>query len=146
MIKTHSLNNPAYAALVLRVALGTMALAHGLLKIVVFTIPGTVGYFEIIGLPGTLAYATIGLELLTGIALIAGVQSRLAAALLVPVLLGAALFGHGGNGWLFSNQGGGWEYPLFLAVAAGAQIFLGNGALALDRVLARTGSVARETA
>ena len=33
-------NNTDYAALVLRVGMGTMFVAHGLLKILVFTLPG----------------------------------------------------------------------------------------------------------
>ena len=42
--------------------------------------------------------------------------------------------GHGGNGWVFSNQGGGWEYPAFLVVAAVVQVLLGDGAAALKPV------------
>ena len=49
---------------------------------------------------------------------------------LVPVLLGAAA-AHWGNGWPFMAQNGGWEYPVFLAVAALAQALLGNGKYAL---------------
>lgn len=41
-----------YAALILRLASGALFLAHGLMKVMVFTIPGTVGYFESLGLPG----------------------------------------------------------------------------------------------
>ena len=40
-----------------------MFIAHALLKYFVFTLPGTVQYFESIGLPGALAYATIAAEL-----------------------------------------------------------------------------------
>ena len=56
----------------------------------------------------------------------------------MPVLLGAAWV-HSGNGWLFTNEGGGWEYPLFLTVAAFAQALLGDGAyaLGLPRVVRR---------
>jgi putative oxidoreductase len=48
----------------------------------------------------------------------------------VPVLLGA-LSVHLGNGWVFSAEGGGWEYPAFLAVASVVQALLGDGAYAL---------------
>lgn len=120
-----------YAALLLRLALGLMFLAHGLLKVLVFTPAGTAGYFASIGLPGWLGYVTIVAELGGGALLLLGVAARQVALLLVPVLLGAAIFGHGGNGWVFSNAGGGWEYPVFLAVAALAQALLGDGALAL---------------
>ncbi len=52
-----------YGALVLRVSLGVMFIAHALLKYFVFTLPGTVGFFEKIGLPGPLAYAVFAAEL-----------------------------------------------------------------------------------
>lgn len=120
-----------YAALLLRVSLGAMFIAHSLyLKVFVFTIPGTVQFFESLGLPGFTAYATIAAEGLGGIALILGVQTRYVALALVPVLAGA-FWAHSGNGWLFTAQGGGWEYPLFLIVVALVQALLGDGAYAL---------------
>jgi len=120
------------AALLLRVSLGVMFVAHAWLKVAVFTIPGTVQFFESLGLPGYFAHLTIAVEALGGIALILGVQTRLVAAGLIPVLLGA-LWAHAGNGWVFSAQGGGWEYPAFLATASAVQALLGDGALALSR-------------
>ena len=120
-----------YAALLLRVSLGVMFIAHSLyLKVFVFTIPGTVQFFESLGLPGFTAYATIAAEGLGGIALILGVQTRYVALALVPVLAGA-FWAHSGNGWLFTAQGGDWEYPLFLIVVALVQALLGDGAYAL---------------
>lgn len=120
-----------YAALVLRIALGVMFLAHGLLlKVFIFTVPGTVGFFESIGLPGFFAYLTILAEVAGGIALILGIQVRLVALGVLPVLLGAVWF-HAGNGWVFSAEGGGWEYPLFLIVATAVQALLGAGAYAV---------------
>ena len=38
-----------------------------------------------------------------------------------------------GNGWVFSNEGGGWEYPLYLIVLSAAQVLLGEGAWALGK-------------
>ncbi len=120
-----------YAALVLRVALGVMFLAHSLyLKIFVFTVAGTVGFFESLGLPGLFAYLTILAEIGGGIALILGFQTRLVAVALIPVLLGATWV-HAGNGWLFTAEGGGWEYPLFLTAATVVQALLGSGAYAV---------------
>jgi putative oxidoreductase len=120
-----------YAALLLRLALGVMFLAHGLLKVVVFTVPGTVQFFESVGLPGALAYVTIAAELGAGVLLIAGLATRWVALATVPLLLGAAWV-HVPNGWVFSAQGGGWEYPVFLAAAAVVQFLLGDGAYALS--------------
>ena len=122
-----------YGALVLRVSLGVMFLAHSLyLKLVVFTLPGTVKFYESLGLPGFGAHATIAVEALGGAMLVLGVKARAAAVVLLPVLLGATWV-HWKNGWLFTNAGGGWEYPLFLAAATVAQALLGDGAWALGR-------------
>ena len=117
----------SYAALLLRLGLGVMALAHGLLKVFVFTIPGTVGFFESIGYPGFFAYLVIAGELLGGIALIAGVQVRLAALAMIPILIGATMT-HAGNGWVFSSPNGGWEYPAFWTLTLVVQALLGGGA------------------
>jgi putative oxidoreductase len=123
-------NHVSTAALVNRLALGTMFLAHGLMKVFVFTVPGTVGFFQSVGFPSWMAYPVIVAEIAGGIALLLGVRTRLAAALLVPVLLGAASV-HFSNGWVFSAPIGGWEYPVFLAVSAVVQILLGDGRFAL---------------
>ena len=125
-----------YAALVLRLSLGTMFVAHALLKLFVFTLPGTAQFFQSMGLPGPLAYAVFAAELIGGVLLIAGIGSRWVAAALVPVLLGAT-WAHAGNGWVFSAPNGGWEYPAFLAAAAIVQAMLGDGAYALGKLRAR---------
>lgn len=106
------------AALILRLSLGIIMLAHSLyLKLMVFTLPGTANYFANIGLPETLAYIVFAIETLAGAALIFGYQIRIAALSLIPVLLGAT-WAHINNGWLFTNTGGGWEYPLLLTIIA----------------------------
>lgn len=121
-----------FGALVLRVSLGVMFIAHSLyLKLVVFTLPGTVKFYESLGLPGIGAHATILVEAVGGLMLIAGYRTRYAAIALLPVLAGATWV-HWKNGWLFTNAGGGWEYPLFLAAATVAQALLGDGALAIS--------------
>lgn len=124
-----------YAALLLRVSLGALALAHGLLKIFVFTLPGTVGFFASLGLPAFLAYATIAIEVIGGIALLAGYQTRLVSIAMFPILIGSIVFGHWNAGWLFSNEGGGWEFPAFWAAALLVQALLGDGAYALKSLV-----------
>jgi putative oxidoreductase len=126
-----------YAALLLRLSLGILALAHGLLKIFVFTIDGTVGFFASLGLPAFLAYATIIIEVFGGAALIAGYQTRIVSLALFPILIGSIVFGHWNAGWLFSNEGGGWEFPAFWAAALIVQALLGDGAFALKCFLGR---------
>lgn len=140
-------NQAATATFINRLALGAMFLAHGLLKLFVFTLPGTAGFFESIGFPGWTAYAVTFAEIAGGVALIVGVRTRLVAALLLPVLLGAA-FVHWGNGWVFSAPNGGWEYPVFLALSSVVQVLLGDGRFALlpERSRESAGRLAAGTA
>ena len=119
-----------YGAFALRLALGVAALAHGLLKLLVFTPAGTVKFFASLGLPEIAAYAVIAAEVGGGLLLIAGAYVRLVSLAMVPVLLGA-LWVHAGNGWMFSNPKGGWEFPAFWTVALIAQALIGPGAFAL---------------
>lgn len=121
----------SYAALLLRLSLGIMFLAHSVyLKFFIFTLPGTATYFGSLGLPPESAYLVFAAETAGGLALILGFQTRTVAVILIPVLLGAT-WAHSGNGWVFSAEGGGWEYPFFLTVTAGVQALLGGGAYAL---------------
>ena len=120
-----------YAALVLRSTLGVMFLAHAGLKIFVFTVPGFVGYFASLGLPAVAAYAVLTAEVLGGLALILGVYVPVVALTLALEILGTVALVHGANGWLFTNKGGGWEFPGFWAVSLIVLYLLGDGALAL---------------
>ncbi len=119
-----------YGALLLRVSLGLMFIAHAWLKITVFTVPGFEGFLAQLGLPTLLAWPIILAEGLGGLAILAGIHSRLVSLALLPVLLGALMV-HLPNGWVFNAPNGGWEYPAFLATAALAQALIGDGALAL---------------
>ena len=110
----------------LRIHFGIILLAHGWLKVYVFSIAGTVGYFSSIGLPPIIAYLVIFGELVGGLALILGIQTRLAAALAVPIVFGAAVM-NGGNGWLHTASGGGWEYAASLTVIAVSLAIMGSG-------------------
>jgi putative oxidoreductase len=126
-------NSSDYAALVLRLALGGMFLAHGLLKFLVFTLPGTAGFFASVGFPGWTAYIVAPAEVLAGLALIAGLWTRWVALASIPILLGSLIV-HAGNGWLFSSPNGGWEYPLYLALTAAAVALLGGGRIAFSKL------------
>jgi len=126
MINYHT---ASYAALLLRVSLGVLFLAHGLLlKVFTFGIAGTVGFFESIGYPGFFAYLVILGEIGGGLALLLGLWTRWIAILMLPILIGATLQ-HAGNGWLFSATNGGWEFPAFWTITLVVQALLGDGAL-----------------
>lgn len=119
------------AALLLRVSLGGLFLAHAGLKLFVFTPAGTAQFFGSLGLPPALAYVTMAVEILGGIALILGVWTRGVAIVLVPILLGAIFTVHGSAGFFFNNAHGGWEYPAFWIIALIVQALLGDGIYAL---------------
>ncbi len=119
-------------AFVLRISLGTMFIAYALLKYFVFTLPGPVQFFQSLGLPGPLAYLFFAAELVGGVLLVLGVYTRYVSIALVSILIGAA-WAHFGSGWVFSVPKGGWECPVFLAVAAVVQFLIGDGAFALRR-------------
>ena len=121
------------AILLARLALGSVLLAHGLLKFLVFTLPGTAGFFASVGFPGWTAYIVAPLEVVAGAAMILGFHSRLFAVLTLPVQVGAGLV-HAGNGWLFSNAGGGWEFSAVLVVMTGVVYLLGDGAYSVRRL------------
>ncbi len=127
-----------YGAMLLRVSLGIMYLAHAHLKIYTFTLAGTAEFFATVGFAPWLAYPVTAAEIGAGILLIAGVQTRWVALALIPVLLGAA-FTHWSNGWVFTATGGGWEYPVFLVAASLVQAMLGDGAHALRLRFSRLG-------
>jgi putative oxidoreductase len=123
-----------YGALTLRVGLGVMYLAHSvILKLMTFGLPGTADFFSEVGLPGWLAYATFAAEAVGGVLLLLGVWTRWVAVSLMLPLLGAIIWVHGANGWVFTAPGGGWEYPAFLIAASAVQALLGDGAYALRR-------------
>jgi putative oxidoreductase len=121
-----------YAALVLRLSLGTMFISHGLLKVFVYTLPGTAQFFDSVGLAGWMAYPVTILEIIGGALLVMGIAARLVYLLLLPVVLGAMIV-HIGNGWLFTNPKGGWEYPAFLTMMTIVQALLGAGECAVKK-------------
>src|SRR6478609_2550248 len=121
-----------YAALILRITLGILFLAHAGLKVFVFTPAGAAQFFGSLGLPPALAYLTIAAETVGGIALILGFFTRWVSLALIPVLIGAIVFVHGPAGFFFNNPNGGWEYLAFWIAALVVQALLGNGAFAVQ--------------
>ena len=116
----------------LRVSLGVMWISHALLKLVVYSLPGTAQFFESVGIPGLLAYPVFAVEIIGGAALVLGIYARQVSLALVPVMIAAAAV-HVPNGWVFTSPGGGWEYPAFLTIASIALWLLGDGAVAIKR-------------
>ena len=116
----------------LRVGLGTMWIAHALLKLLVYTLPGTAQYFASIGYPSWVAYPVFAVEIVGGLALVLGFYARQVALGLAPVMA-VVITVHAANGWVHTAPGGGWEYPAFLLLASLALWLAGDGAFTLRR-------------
>ena len=117
---------------ILRFSLGTMWIAHALLKLLVFTLPGTAQYFASIDFPSWVAYPVFAAELLGGLAILLGIYARQASLALAPVMA-VVISVHAANGWVHTAPGGGWEYPAFLFLASLALWLAGDGAFSLRR-------------
>lgn len=117
---------PGAGLAVLRVILGAIFVFHGFDKLF-GGIESTAGFFGMVGIPAPAVAAwLVGLvEFVGGLALIAGVGARVAAALLVPTMLVAIATVHWGNGFANVNITGmgeqgpvfgmpGWEFNLAL--------------------------------
>jgi putative oxidoreductase len=142
LVETDASLPPALA----RVALGLVMLPHVLQK--------TFGWFGghglgatyyaftgQMGIPGPLAFLAIVAEVFGVASLLLGVLSRVGAAAIISVMLGAIAFAHLPHGffmdWQGTKGGEGFEYHL-LAIALGLVVFLaGGGAASIDRTLMR---------
>jgi putative oxidoreductase len=120
-----------YAALLLRVSLGVLFLAHAGLKLFVFTPAGTAQFFVSLGLPSVMGYFTIAWEICGSFALILGLWARIAALCMIPDLLGAIVLVHAHAGFFFTNADGGWEYPGLWAIALLVLALSGDGKWAM---------------
>ncbi len=124
---------------VLRVVVGAIFIAHGGQKLFVFGLEGVTAGFTQMGMPmaGLLAPLVAFVEFLGGIALIAGLLTRLAAFGLATTMTVAILKVHLPAG--FFNPGG-IEFPLSLWGSSLLLALTGAGKLSLDSLIAsRTG-------
>jgi putative oxidoreductase len=131
MPSTIDTRTAGYGALVLRLTLGFLLLAHAWLKLFIFTPAGTEHFFASLGLPGWFGLVVIAWEVAIAVALVLGIWVRLAALLIIPDLVGAIILVHLHSGFFFTDQGGGWEYPAFWAIALVVLALLGDGVYAL---------------
>lgn len=120
-----------YGIFLLRIAIGIDWIVHALLK----TYRGMDTHAALLArnaISPLLAWPTFSLELIGGAMIILGLYGRQCAAFLL-VFLAVVVWVKWPVGWLYSNAGGGFEYPLFWLAAQAALVLLGDGAFALRR-------------
>ena len=121
----------SYAALLLRVTLGLMFLAHLYWKFKV--LPG--GFhtwwsnFHVNGYPSFVPWYAISAELAGALLLIPGVHTRWVSLYALPLTVGASHFWIIRRGFYFTGAGG--ELPLAWSVMLIVQAMLGDGAYAV---------------
>jgi putative oxidoreductase len=124
---------------ILRGVVGVVFVAHGAQKLFVYGLPGVTGAFEGMGVPmaGLVGPVVAFLEFAGGLALIAGLLTRVAAAGLAATMLGAMVLVHLPAGFFLPN---GVEFVLTLFGAALVLAVTGAGAWSVDARIARSGS------
>lgn len=122
-------NYSQVGALLLRAVLGLTFFLHGLSKFQ-GGISNTSGFFESLGIPGFIAYVVATIELVGGIAIIAGLGTRIISLLFVFIMAGALLMVNLSNGFL-----GGYELDLILMVIAIYFVLNGSTWMSLDSKL-----------
>jgi putative oxidoreductase len=134
-----------WAGLILRLTLGIVMFPHGAQKMLGwfggFGFGGTMGYFtEKLGLPWIIAFLVVVAEFFGSLGLIAGFLTRLNAASLIVIMLGAITMAHLPHGffmnWFGQQQGEGYEFHLLVIGIAAALLFTGAGRWSVDREIA----------
>jgi putative oxidoreductase len=118
-----------YGLFLLRIAVGLDWIVHALLK----TYRGMYTHEALLaknGITPLLAWPTFSVELIGGCAILLGWYTRQWAAFLL-IFLVVVVWIKWPVGWLYSNTGGGFEYPLLWLVAQAALVLAGSGAFAL---------------
>jgi putative oxidoreductase len=125
----------AWGTTLVRIAVGIVFTAHGAQKLFQMTPAGLAGFFGQVGipLPELNAYFVIAVELLGGLAMIAGLGTRILGALFAAIMVVAIATVHGAHGFFLPN---GFEYNLVLLAGSIALTLQGAGAFALDNVIA----------
>ena len=123
----------------LRLAVGLVFVVHGAQKLFVFGLGGAAGFMAKVGipLPSVAAVVVTAVEILGGLALVLGLGTRLAAALLAFEMLIAILTVRLKMGFV-----GGYEFELTLLAASLSLALLGAGPVSVKKILTRSAEAA----
>ena len=127
-----------YAELAARAVIGLFLMPHGAQKL--FGLFGGYGleatgqFFQTkLGLPPVLALVTGLIEFFGGLALAAGLATRIAAGFITGMMAVAVFQVHLANGFFWTN--GGYEYPLLWGILALTYVVRGGGRLSIDAAI-----------
>lgn len=133
------------AGLILRLTLAIVIFPHGAQKLLGWFggngFSGTMGFFtENLGLPWIVAFLVIVAEFFGSLGLLVGLLTRVCAAGIGAVMIGAIFMVHWQHGffmnWTGQQQGQGFEYHLLVLGIVIALLVTGGGAASADRALA----------
>jgi putative oxidoreductase len=133
-----------FAPTVARLGLGLVMLPHALQK--AFGWFGGYGFentyaafTNTMHIPAPLAFLAIVTEIVCSVALVFGALTRLAAAGIIGVMLGAVFYAHLPNGffmnWTGQQGGEGFEYHLLAITLGLVAVIWGGGRASIDRLL-----------
>jgi putative oxidoreductase len=135
----------SWSLLIVRLSLGVIFFAHGAQKLFGWFggpgLKGTIGYFQSsLNVPPALTVLAALTECFGGVAVFAGVLTRLAALGLIVVMLIAIVKVHWPHGFFLNfslqpGKGHGFEYNFALIGMALALLVGGGGALSIDRLI-----------
>jgi uncharacterized membrane protein YphA (DoxX/SURF4 family) len=112
--------------LLLRVVMGITFFIHGLMKFQ-GGIENTIGFFSSLHIPGFMAYIVAVIELIGGLALIAGAGVRIVSALFALIMIGAIFTAKLPAGFF-----GGYEFDLLLLIVAIHLLLSGSRLFSVD--------------
>jgi putative oxidoreductase len=124
-----------WALLLTRVLIGVVMFAHGYQKMVINGIGRTTEGFENLSIPLAIVSASFVtvVEFLGSVLLILGALTPLMCGLQLVIMVGAAVFVHGGNGIFISN--GGWELVGVIGAGLIALAAVGPGRFSIDHLV-----------
>ncbi|WP_078412005.1 DoxX family protein [Priestia abyssalis] len=121
--------NAELGSFIIRLVLGLTFFVHGLAKFQ-GGIENTAGFFDSVGIPGFLAYAVGGIELIGGILLMLGFGTRIIAGAFAVIMVGAIFMVK-----LKSGFAGGYELDLALLAMSAHLLVSDNQFLSIGNVL-----------
>ncbi len=136
----------AWSGLILRIMLGVVMFPHGAQKLLGwyggFGFAGTLGFFtEQMHLPWLVALLVIIGESFGSLGLLIGLLTRVTAASMALIMVGAIGLVHWPNGffmnWSGKQAGEGFEYHLLVIAICAALVITGAGKWSVDSVIAK---------